>query len=508
VAVALVARRLAWLPDAVALVVGGTVVGVLPFAPSVRIDPDVIFLVFLPPILYPSAVQFASEDLRGSLRAITWLAVGLVLATVGAIAIVVHLVAGISWAACFTLGAVLAPTDPVTATAVIRTAGAPERLATILEGESLVNDGTSLTVLRIAIAAVGTSFHMLPSVGEFALVAGGGTAVGAALGWIVGRLRRRIDDVELESMIDVLVAFGAFLLAERLAVSGVLATVAAGFVLGRTDEVASAETRMRGSSFWRITQFLAESMLFMLIGVAFGQVLDDPATRSGGELAALTALVVVTAVAVRMAWMFSVPDVAALLDPRVRGPDARVERGERTVLGFAGLRGALSVAAALSIPLTVAGRPFPERSSLIAIAFAAIVVLLIVPAVSLRGVLRAVGLAGASDQEARARRARVELAEAALARADELARERDLPEAAIVRVRGRYMLRLERYGDGAPDAQTDRVAVADAQRDLLTATLQAQRERLAELRRAGGVSGAVLHTLERELDLEEARLRG
>jgi CPA1 family monovalent cation:H+ antiporter len=473
--VALVARRLAWLPDAVALVVGGAVVGVLPFTPGFHIDPDVIFLVFLPPILYPSAVQFATEDLRGSLRAISWLAVGLVLATVAAIAVVVHLASGIPWAACFTLGAVLAPTDPVSATAVIRSAGAPERLATILEGESLVNDGTSLTVLRIAIAAVGTSFSLGSSVGDFALVAGGGTAVGAALGWAVALLRRRMDDVELESVIDVLLAFGAFVIAERLGVSGVLATVAAGFVLGRAEEIASAETRMRGSSFWRITQFLAESMLFLLIGVAFGHVLDDPATRSLGEIAELTALVVATAVAVRLAWMFSVPDLAALLDPYVHGRDAQVGTAERVVLGFAGLRGALSVAAALSIPLAVGGEPFPERSTLIAIAFAAIVVLLVVPALSLPFVLRAVGLAGVGDTAARLRSARVELADAALARADELARERDLPEPAVRRIRERLLFRLERYGDSGADTPADRAAIADAHRLLLAPTLLAQR---------------------------------
>jgi CPA1 family monovalent cation:H+ antiporter len=489
----------------VALVAGGFVVGVLPFTHDVHLDPDVIFMVFLPPILFPSAAQFASEDLRGSLRAITWLAIGLVLATVAGIAVVVHLVAGIPWAACFALGAILAPTDPVAATSVIRSSGAPDRLTTIIEGESLVNDGTALTVLRLAVAAVSTTVYAWSAVGEFVLVAAGGTLVGAILAWAVTRLRRRIDDVEVESTIDVLLAFGAFLLAERIGVSGVLATVAAGFVTGRAD-VASAETRMRGSSFWRITQFLAESMLFLLVGIGLGQVIDDPATRAAGEVAALAALVIVTAVAVRMVWMFTVPHVVAALDPR-EGSELSVSAAERAVIGFCGLRGAVSVAAALSIPIAVDGVPFPERSTIIAIAFVAIVVLLVVPAIALPWVLHAVGLVGASDEEERERHARARLADAALARADAIADREELPEPVINRVRERYILRLERYADGHAESPDDHADRNRAYRQLWEETLVAQRDRLGELRRAGEVSGEVLRRLERELDLEEARLR-
>src|SRR3954466_12419257 len=208
VLVALAVRRLQGVPDAVALVVGGIVVGLLPFAPEIRLDPDVIFAVFLPPILYPSAFRFAAEDGRSNVRPIAFLAVGLVLATMAAIAAAVHAVAGIPWAAAFALGAVLAPTDPVAATTVIRSSGAPPRLATILEGESLINDGTSLTALKIAIGAVGGSFAAFSALGEFALVAFGGAAVGAALGFVASQVRRRIDDLELEATISVLLAFG------------------------------------------------------------------------------------------------------------------------------------------------------------------------------------------------------------------------------------------------------------------------------------------------------------
>src|SRR3954469_21696564 len=508
VLVALAVRRLQGVPDAVALVVGGIVVGVLPFAPDIRLDPDVVFAVFLPPILYPSSFRFAAEDVRSNVRPIAFLAVGLVLATMAAIAAAVHAVAGVPWAAAFALGAVLAPTDPVAATSVIRSSGAPQRLATILEGESLVNDGTSLTALKIAIAAVAAAPSIGSAGGEFAVVSLGGLAVGTALGWLAARLRRRLDDLELESTIAVLLAYGAFILAERLGVSGVLAVVGAGYMMGRTDVIGSPETRIGGMSFWAVAQFLAESILFLLVGLTFAQVLKDPAARPAGELLGITAVVVVAAVAIRLAWMFTMPYVARLLDPRGRSADALVSARERVAIGYTGLRGAVSVAAALTIPVAVDGTDFPERSTVIAVAIAAIVVLLVVPALTLPHVLRAVGLQGAGDAEEQERRARAEMAEAALARTDELAAEDQIPDDVLEGARERYELRLRRYGDGNGDgASADADERAAVYRDVLRETLSAQRDRLSALRRDGRVSGEVLRALERDLDLEEARIR-
>jgi CPA1 family monovalent cation:H+ antiporter len=389
---------------------------------------------------------------------------------------------------------------------VIRSSGAPSRLATILEGESLVNDGTALTALRIAVAAVGTSVSLGGAVGEFAVVALGGGALGAALGWATSVLRRRLDDLELESAIAVLLAYGAFILAERLGVSGVLAVVLAGYVMGRSEAVASPHTRIGGASFWSVAQFLAESILFLLVGLAFAQALDDTAARPPGELLGITAAIVATAVAIRMVWMFTVPYLAGLLDPGTRSLAAYVSGPERIVLGFAGLRGAVSVAAALSVPHTVDGTAFPERSTLIVVALGAIVVLLIVPALTLPRVLDLVGLAGTGDTGERERHARAALAEAALERADALASRTRLPEDALERVRERYTERLQRYG-GESDEPGDADERARRRRELQRETLDAQRRRLAQLRRDGEVSGELLRSLERDLDLEEARIR-
>jgi monovalent cation/hydrogen antiporter len=507
VLIALAARRLQRVPHAVALVVGGIAVGLLPFAPEVHLEPDLIFLAFLPAILYPTAFRFAAEDVRANLRPIGFLAVGLVLATMAAIAAVLHWTTGVSWAAGFVIGAVLAPTDAVAATSVVRSSGAPERLATIIEGESLVNDGTALTALRIAVAAVGGSFALGSAVGEFALVALGGAAVGAALGWATSELRRRVDDLEIESAIAVLLAYGAFIVAERLGVSGILATVLAGLVMGRrSGEIVSAETRLRGMSFWTVTQFLAESILFVLVGLQFAQVLDEPATRGVVELAGLTALVAGTALAVRLGWMFSVPYFAGLLRRGNRTLEALMSGRERLVIGFAGLRGAVSVAAALSVPTTVAGTEFPEHGTLLAVALGAIVVLLVVPALGLPVILRAVGLTGAQDVAERGRSARAALAEAALRRTEELAAEDSPPEALLVRLREPYEWRLAQLRGGDQQAGEEPDDRSEAFKHMRREVVGAQRRALLDLAARGEVSGEALRELEYDLDLEEARI--
>jgi Na+/H+ antiporter len=501
----LAVRRLERLPDAVVLVAGGIVAGLLPFAPDVNLEPDLIFVVFLPPILYPSAFTFAFEDVRSNLQPIGGLAIGLVVATMGVIAVAVHVVAGVPWAASFVLGAVLAPTDPVAATAVIRTTGAPSRLATVLEGESLINDGTALTGLKVAVAAVAGSFSLGSAAGQLALNGLGGAAVGVTLGWLTSKLRRRLDDLQLETAISVLLAYGAYLLAERLGVSGVLAVVLAGYVMGRSDEIASPDTRVGAESFWAVIQFLGESILFLLVGIAFAQLLEHP-TVSLGEAAGLSVLVAAVAIAIRLGWLFLVPLVA----PTAQGIGPMMSRRERGVVGVAGLRGALSVAAALSIPVAVAGTAFPDRDLVITVAIGAIVLLLVGPALILPIVVRVLGLADSEDTEAAERRARAALADAALACTDELG-DGDVPEDVLERVRGRYEARLRRYAggesQGSEEMRRDGDRRAELYRELNSRVVAAQRARLAELRRDGDVQGELLRDLERDLDVDEIRSR-
>lgn len=507
VLLAFVARRFAIAPP-VALVLGGLLIGVLPFAPDVRLDPEVILLVFLPPILYPAAFEYATEDVRANLRPVAFLALGLALATIAAIAVVLHLVTGIPLAACFVLGAVLGPTDPVAATTAIRGAGAPERVAAILEGESLVNDATALTALRIAIATVGSgTFALGDAVLDFLVTGVGGALIGAAVAWVTWQFRRRLDDLELEATIAVLVAYGSFLLAEAVGVSGILATVLAGWVLGRrSSDIASPETRAGGESFWVVARFLSESILFLLVGIAFGQVLDADAARGPVELAGLVALVCAVTLGTRLAWMFTVPYVAGLLDPDTRAPRSFLDGRERTVIGLAGLRGAVSVAAALTIPMTAGGAPFPERDTLIIVGLASIVVLLVLPALALPIVIRALGLAGSDDAETREREARVALIHAALARSEELAAQERVPDEVLARIRERYEWRLRRAGALTDEQARDQSTLPETYRRVRHVLIDTERERLAELRERGELSGQGLRAIERDLDLEERRI--
>ena len=290
VLVAMAARRARRVPEPVALVVGGIVAGLLPFAPDVRLDPDVIFVVFLPPILYPSAFRFAAEDVRSNARPIAFLAVGLVLATMAAIAVAVHAVAGIPWAAAFALGAVLAPTDPVAATTVIRSSGAPQRLSTILEGESLINDGTALVLYKAAAgAAVGGAFSLLDTSARIVLNVIGGIAIGLAVGWCIRQVRRRIDDPPVEVAIAVLSGYLAFLPAAAAGVSGVLAAVTVGVYMGwYTPELTNERTRLSGDAFWEIFVFLANALVFVLVGLQLRTIVDALSGISTAILSAST----------------------------------------------------------------------------------------------------------------------------------------------------------------------------------------------------------------------------
>lgn len=500
------------LPHAVALVVGGLAMGLIPGTPDVRLSGELIFLLFLPPILYPSAYRFAAVDVRSHLRPVGFLAIGLVLVTTVAVAVAAHYAAGLSWETAFVLGAVLGPTDPVAATSIIRRLGAPQRITSILEGESLVNDGTGLSVLQIALGAVGVAtFAAGPAVLQFLAIILGGAAVGAGLGWLSSHLRRPLDHPELEVVFSVLTAYGSFLVAERLHVSGILAVVLAGFVVGRrATRTTAAQTRMRSLAFWEPVEFLAESLLFALIGLQFSEALGaGDASRLGGLLA-ITALVAGVVVGVRLLWTLTVPFLLA----RVTAVGGRPGLGpaapprELAVLGVAGMRGAVSVAAALSIPVALAGgAPFPDRDTLLFVVFGTVVVTLVLPVLVLGPLTRRLGVTSGEEEERHDVHARLHIAQAALERAEELARSNEAPERALERVREAYQLRIaglrEPVSDGGAPGEAD---VAQASRRLRRRMLDAEREALARLSQRGEVTGDLLRAIEADLDLEEARL--
>jgi Na+/H+ antiporter len=500
VAVALLAGLgLRWdVPYPVVLVVGGLVLGLVPGLPRPDLDPDIVFFAFLPPLLYAAAFQASAYELRAHAAPIGLLAVGLVLVTVVGVACVAHWVAGLPWVAAFVLGAVLGPTDPVSATAVVRRLGASTRLETILEGESLVNDGTGLTAFKMALSAAGAaSLSAGGVIGKFLLVAAGGIAIGLAAGWLIAHARIATREPSLDVVLSVLTPFAAYVPAEKIGVSGVLAVVTAGVYIGtRSLELAEAGARLRTLAFWQASEFLLNSLLFLLVGLQVTRIVGD--TRGSALLALIGEGLAVgaAAIAVRFAWMFAVPLLGDVVGRSYT--NAR----ERVVLGWSGMRGAVSLAAALSIPTDTLA---PDRGHVIFLAYVAVVVTLVLPGLTLAPLISRLGLGQSEERRRQEVEARLRLTHAALERLEELG-EKGETDGAVDLLRDRYEARLDRLrsrlheGGGHPHHGTE-----GAQAQL--AVLDHEREVLHDMRRERAYPAELLRSLEAELDVDEARTR-
>jgi CPA1 family monovalent cation:H+ antiporter len=485
-------------PYPIVLVLGGLALGFVPWLPAPELEPDVIFFVFLPPLLYAAAFQASAYELRAHALPISLLAVGLVLVTVVAVAVVAHHLMGLPWPLAFVLGAVLGPTDPIAANAVLARLGAPPRIRTILEGESLVNDGTGLTAYSLAIAAIGTTVTASDVVLDFAVKAAGGIAIGLAAGWLFGRLRGMTREPSIDLVLSILTPFAAYVPAEQIHVSGVLAVVTAGVVVGsRSQELAEATARLRTLAFWQSADFLLNSLLFLLIGLQLVDLVDGVADRELVEIAGEALVITVVVLGVRLAWMFTVPEAARLRMVQ-REPTGMPER---LLLGWCGMRGGVSLAAALAIPASV-----EERELLILVAYGVVLVTLVVPGLTLAPLIRALGLGQSEERRRQEVEARMRLTHAALERFDELGEHGDLPPEDLERLRDRYDARLERLrgrleeAGGHPDHRTE---AAEAQIEAL----EAERKLLAEMRRERAFPAELLRELEAEIDVDESRVR-
>lgn len=492
---------------AIVLVVGGLLLGLVPGLSTPRADPNIVLFVFLPPLIYGASFSSSTQDLRGHARSIGLLAIGLVLVTMGGVAAVAHVVAGIGWGPAMVLGAILGPTDPVAATSVLRRLGAPDRVSTILEGEALVNDGTGLTVYKVAVGAVVAGhFSVVSGVFHFFAESAGGVAIGLAAGWLSVEVRRRIDEPQIEISISLLTAYLAYLPADRIGASGVLAAVAAGlYTGGHTDAMLSPTSRLRTLGFWDALTFLLEAVLFLLIGL---DVRDLVHGLDVGMPLLYAAAILPTLIIVRMAWMFVVPALVRLADPRARGEPAGTRRAELIVLGWSGMRGGVSLAAALAVPtLTAAAHPFPDRSIVVFVGYVTIAATLLLPGLTLSPLVRALGL-GEEEAVARAEaEARTQMARAAIRHIEDVAEREQLEEPIVDQVRMTYELRIQRLEtrlDGARDR--DEASVALRVRELRRELIAVERQRLRELRRRGKVSAHSQRRLEHELDLEESRV--
>jgi monovalent cation/hydrogen antiporter len=325
------------MPYPILLVLGGLVLGFVPGVPRAELPPDLVLVLFLPPLLYQAAFFSSPRDLRANARAITLLAVGLVLVTMSAVAVVAHtLVGGLPWAAAFALGAIVSPTDPLAATAIARRLGVPRRLVTVLEGESLVNDATALVAYRVAVGAVVAGSFTLWEAGlRFVVGTVGGVAIGLAVGWLLAEARRRIEDPVVEIVLSVVTGYAAYLPAELLGVSGVLAAVTAGLYVGwHAPELASPATRLLGFSFWEVLVYLLNAVLFVLVGLQLHPILSELTGSSVAVLVGQAALVSAVVIAVRVGWGFTVTYLIRALDRRPAQRARRASVRERLVAGW------------------------------------------------------------------------------------------------------------------------------------------------------------------------------
>ena len=394
VALAYLARRIR-VAYPILLVFGGLGLGMafaqIPDAPTVELPPDLVFLLFLPPILFGAAFSTPIRDFKANVRAIGFLAIGLVLFTTAVVGLVAGaLVPELQWGPAFVLGAIVAPPDAVAASSVLRRLGVPRRVVTILEGESLINDASALIAYRVAVAAVLTGSFSVAFAGvSFVVVGVGGILVGVALGWVLTAVWRKTSDPTLEIMVSLLAPIIAYLVAETLGVSGVLATVTAGLIAGRrAARVLSPDGRLMGTAVWAVVYFLIDSFVFMLIGLQLPLIMDNLSAYGTAQLIGLGAAVSVTVILARILWIFPTTYLPFRFARRLRAFEQAPPRASVAVVSWAGMRGAVSLAAALALPL----RPtaFPERDLIIFLTFCVILATLVGQGLTLPWVIRRV----------------------------------------------------------------------------------------------------------------------
>lgn len=490
------------LPAAIPLVCGGLLLGFVPGLPQLELPPDLVLVAILPPLLYSAAFFTGLRDLRANLRPISQLALGLTAATTLGVAWVAHTYVGLGWAGAFTLGAIVSPTDALAATEVARRVGAPRRVVSIIEGESLINDGIALVLYKAGVAAaLAGTFSLWEASWRLVVNVAGGIAVGLAVAFVVRQVRRRIDDTPTEVAIALVSGYLAYLPATALGVSGVLAAVTIGVYMGWfTPQLTNVQTRLSGNAFWEILVFVVNALLFTLVGLQLHGITSRLSVT--GSLLADAALVALGVVVIRIVWVPIFTYVPRKLIRSLRERDPYPPWQAPVIISWAGFRGAVSLAAALALPSNL-----PGRDLIVFLTFGVILVTLVGQGLTLPLLIRVLGLRDDGGAEREDAKARVRAAEAALARLDELAAEDWVRDDTAERMRGTYRFRANRFGARYHGVDEDGVEERSTQyQRLRRELLDAERGAVLELRNAGVITEEVMQRVQRDIDLEDSRL--
>jgi Na+/H+ antiporter len=511
-AVGIAAKRLK-VPPVILLVLTGVVLALVPGLPAVRLAPEFILLLVLPPVIYSSAVAMSWREFRFNLRPISLLAVGCVLFTTVAAAAATHWLLGMSWSVGFVLGAIVSPPDAVAPLSIARRMQLPRRILFVIEGEGLANDATALIVYRFAIVAVSAgAFSFGKAAGVFVAIIAGELVWGLGVGWLMLRLRRWVADPQVEIVLSILTPFFAYWPPAYLGGSGVLATVVAGlYVSCNGVSMISAATRLQGIFFWDVLVYVIEGIVFLMTGLQARTLTTGIGNYSLSMLAISAAVVSVAVIVARFVWVYPAVYLPRLLIPAVARKDPSPPWQQAFALAFTGIRGIVSLAAALAIPLaTDNGRPFPDRDLILFLTFAVILVTLVGQGLMLPAVIRALGLANAGKREHDSDRveelaARREAVEAATARLDKLARERGLPADVVQVLRAQQRDRLEHFEQQREQGEGHQMPIGLSD-EIEFQLIAAERERINELYRRGTLKDRARRRIERELDLRDADL--
>lgn len=507
---ALLARRVNIAP-AILLLIAGITLAFIPGMPAIELPPDLILLLVLPPLIYSASVAMSWREFCANLRAIGLLAIGCVIFTAFAVAAASHYLIGLPWSVGFLLGAIVAPPDVVAPLAIARKLGLPRRIVVVLEGEGLANDATALILYRFAVAAIMTgAFSLTKASGTFVAIMAGELAFGVAVGWLSLRARHWVRDPQIEITLSLLTPYIAYWIPEHHGGSGVIATVACGLYISWNGPLLiSAATRLQGIFFWDLVIYLIEGMLFLLTGFQLRALLERSKEFAFGDILSATLLVAAIVIAARFIWVYPAFYLPRFLSRRLRASDPYPSWRTVFVIGFTGVRGAVSLAAALALPYALpSGETFPYRDLILFVTFGVILITLVGLGLTLPAVVKLLGVTRVGhreqiaehDDEITARREALAAAQASLKKITD---NRELTDEVLKLLHARHQTRASLLPDpiGSPEHEASAVGIA-----LVRELIAVERKFIHAQLRAGKITDEARRRIERDLDLEEASL--